>query len=297
MNASSADGWVQGGSGSFGPGLHPWSRYVAMGDSFTEGVGDPEPRSPGGLRGWADRVAEELSVGHPDFAYANLAVSGLLLRQILDEQVAPALALQPDLITLNAGGNDLLFHRTDPDKLAMELDAGVETLATTGATILLFTGPDWGATPVLGRTRGKVAIYNENIRVVAARHDAIVADLWALRELTHPQMWDADRLHFSPLGQHAIAIMVLNALNVPHSLEPRTPKILPARNWRAARSDDIVWAREHLVPWVVRRLTQRAAGERQPKRPEPGPVFGAGMPPGTYVGHDPRTIIAPDGSP
>ena len=94
---------------------HPWSRYVALGDSFTEGVGDPESRSPGGLRGWADRVAEELSVGHEDFAYANLAVRGLLLEQILDQQAGPALALKPDLITLSGGGNDLVFRGTDPD--------------------------------------------------------------------------------------------------------------------------------------------------------------------------------------
>ncbi|WP_284985124.1 SGNH/GDSL hydrolase family protein [Arthrobacter sp. fls2-241-R2A-172] len=293
MNATSPNGPVEGGSNGRVPRLHPWSRYVALGDSFTEGVGDPEPRSPGGLRGWADRVAEELSNGHPDFAYANLAVSGKLLRQILDEQVGPALALRPDLITLNAGGNDLLFHRTDPDSLALELDAGVEALATTGASILLFTGPDWGATPVLGRTRGKVAIFNENIRVVAARHDAVIADLWALRQLINPQMWDPDRLHFSPLGQHTIAIMVLDALNVPHSLEPLAPKPLPERSWREARADDAVWAREYLVPWVLRRLRQRNPAQgRHPKRPQPGPVFGAAMPPGSFVGTDPRNLTA-----
>ena len=288
MNASSADGPAQGGPVTFGTRLHPWSRYVAMGDSFTEGVGDPEPGSPGGLRGWADRVAEELSAGHEDFAYANLAVRGRLLHQILEEQVGPALDLQPDLITLNAGGNDLLFHRSDPDKLALELDSGVKVLADTGATILLFAGPDWGATPVLGHARGKVAIFNENMRIIAARHDAVIADLWALRQLTNPQMWDPDRLHFSPLGQHTIAMMVLDTLNVPHTLEPMVPKALPPRTWREARADDIVWAREHLVPWVLQRLTQRLADDnRRPKRPDPGPVFGAGMPPGTYVGIDP----------
>ena len=291
MNASSADGPAQGGPVTFGTRLHPWSRYVAMGDSFTEGVGDPEPGSPGGLRGWADRVAEELSAGHEDFAYANLAVRGLLLHQILTEQVGPALDLRPDLITLNAGGNDLLFHRSDPDKLALELDAGVKVLAATGATILLFAGPDWGATPVLGHTRGKVAIFNENMRIIAARHDAVIADLWALRQLTNPQMWDPDRLHFSPLGQHTIAMMVLDTLNVPHTLEPMIPKALPSRTWREARADDIVWAREHLVPWVLQRLTQRLADDnRHPKRPDPGPVFGAGMPPGTYVGTDPDNV-------
>ncbi|MDQ4491560.1 SGNH/GDSL hydrolase family protein [Sinomonas sp. ASV486] len=289
MNAPSADGPGQGVSVGFGARLHPWTRYVALGDSFTEGVGDPEPRSPGGLRGWADRVAEELSAGHEDFAYANLAVRSRLLPQILDEQVAPALALRPDLITLNAGGNDLIFHRSDPDKLAERMDAAVGLLASTGATIVLFVGPDWGATPVLGRVRSKLAIFNENLRTIAGRHDAVVADLWALRELTHPLMWDPDRLHFSPLGQHTIAIMVLETLNVPHALEPMSPKELPPRSWREAKADDIVWAREYLVPWALRRLTARIpAEEPHAKRPVAGPVFGAPMPPGTSIGNDPR---------
>jgi lysophospholipase L1-like esterase len=288
MNSPTADGRAQAGAVAYGARLHPWSRYVALGDSFTEEVGDPEPRSPGGLRGWADRIAEELSIGHEDFAYANLAVRGRLLHQILDEQVDPALVLQPDLITLNAGGNDLVFHRSDPDKLAALMDAGVELLASSGATVVLFAGPDWGATPVLGRVRGKVAIFNENLRTTAIRHDAIIADLWALRQLTHPQMWDPDRLHFSPLSQHTIAIMVLDTLNVPHTLQPMTPKDLPARSWREARADDIVWAREHLGPWVLQRLKQRISEEeRRAKRPDAGPVLGARMPPGTFIGDGP----------
>ena len=265
-------------------GLHPWNRYVALGDSFTEGLGDPEARSPGGLRGWADRVAEELSIGHEDFAYANLAIRGLLLRQILDQQVGPAMALKPDLITLNGGGNDLIFMRSDPDKLSVRLDAGVELLASTGATVVLFAGPDWGATPVLGRTRSKVAIFNENLRIIAARHHAVIADLWALRELTHPQMWDPDRLHFSPLGQHTIATMVLDTLSVPHTLESMRPKDLPERRWREARADDILWAREYLFPWVLQRLKQHTAEEeRHAKRPTATPVFGPAMPPGSFV--------------
>lgn len=284
MNPPGPNGPVQGGSVDGRAGLHPWSRYVALGDSFTEGVGDPEPRSPGGLRGWADRVAEELSIGHRDFAYANLAVRGLLLQQILDQQVGPALALKPDLITLNAGGNDLIFRRSDPDKLAIRLDAGVELLATTGATVVLFAGPDWGATPVLGRARGKVAIFNENLRIIAARHEAVIADLWALRQLTHPQMWDPDRLHFSPLGQHTITMMVLNTLNVPHTLQPMVAKDLPERSWREARTGDVAWARDHLFPWVLQRLKQRISEEeRRAKRPDAGPVFGAGMPPGSFI--------------
>ncbi|MCU1517027.1 MAG: hydrolase [Pseudarthrobacter sp.] len=257
-------------------GTHPWHRFVALGDSFTEGVGDPEPQSPGGLRGWADRVAEELSLGQPDFAYANLAIRGLMLQQILDDQIGPALALNPDLITLSAGGNDLVFRRSDPDKLAERIDAGVERLARSGATVVLFAGPDWGATPVFSQIRGKVAVFNEHLHTVAARHDAVMVDLWCVPGLTGQGMWDPDRLHFSPLGYHTIAIAVLNALAVPHGLTPMQPKTLPPRSWKEARAEDFVWAKEYLVPWVLRLIRHPAEEELAPKRPQPGPVFGAG---------------------
>jgi lysophospholipase L1-like esterase len=247
---------------------HPWSRFVAIGDSFTEGIGDPEPSSPGGHRGWADRVAEVLAASAEDFAYANLAIRGRLLQQILDEQVDAALALHPDLITISAGGNDIIRPGTDPDEVAARLDGGIARLRRDGATVVMFNGPDIGGTPVLGRIRGKVAIYNENLHAVAKRHDAIVADMWALRELTDPRMWAPDRLHFSPIGHQTIARMVLDSLNVPHQLVPFEAEPLPKKAWREARIDDIGWAREYFGPWILRRLRNQSSGDGVlPKRP------------------------------
>jgi lysophospholipase L1-like esterase len=248
--------------------LHPWTRYVAIGDSFTEGIGDPEPNSPGGHRGWADRVAEVLSSGPDDFAYANLAIRGRLLQQICDEQVDAALELNPDLISVSAGGNDIIRPGTDPDDIAERFESMIERLGSNGATVVMFNGPDIGMTPVLRRVRGKVAIYNENLRAVAYRHDAIVADMWALRELSDPRMWAPDRLHFSAIGHHTIARMVLEALNVENDLEPFKPEPLPPTSWRQARVDDAGWAREHLVPWVLRRIRRESSGDEiSPKRP------------------------------
>jgi lysophospholipase L1-like esterase len=252
---------------------HPWSRYVALGDSFTEGIGDPEPRSEGGNRGWADRVAEVLSAKTDDFAYANLAIRGRLLQQIVDEQVEPALELRPDLVTISAGGNDIIRPGTDPDDIADRLEGAIERLRSEGATVLLFNGPDIGMTPVLRRSRGKVAIYNENLRAIAQRHDAIIADMWALRELKDPRMWAPDRLHFSPVGHHTIARMVLAALGVDNDLEPFAPEPMPAVSWRRARVEDLGWAREYLVPWVIRRIRHQSSGDGiSPKRPEPGEI-------------------------
>jgi hypothetical protein len=187
-------------------------------------------------------------------------------------------------VTLSAGGNDIVFRRSDPDRLAEKIDAGVDQLARSGATVVLFAGPDWGATPVLSQIRGKVAIFNENLHTVAARHDAVMVDLWFLRELSSPGMWDPDRLHFSPLGHHTIAAAVLTALGVPHTLVPLEPKPPLARSWKEARSEDLIWAREYLVPWVVRQLRHPAEEALTAKRPEPGPVFGMGSPPGPFIG-------------
>ncbi|MBX3099750.1 MAG: SGNH/GDSL hydrolase family protein [Salinibacterium sp.] len=247
---------------------HPWSRFVAIGDSFTEGIGDPEPELPGGHRGWADRVAEVLAAQTDDFAYANLAIRGRLLQQISDEQVDAALELKPDLITVSAGGNDIIRPGTDPDDISQRFESMIERLRRDDATVLMFNGPDIGMTPVLNRVRGKVAIYNENLRAIAQRHDCIVADMWALRELADPRMWAPDRLHFSPIGHSTVAAMVLDALAVDHALEPFFAEPLPPRRWREARAEDLGWAREFLVPWVLRRVRHQSSGDAvTPKRP------------------------------
>lgn len=248
---------------------HPWSRFVALGDSFTEGIGDPEPALPGGFRGWADRVAEVLSEDADGFAYANLAIRGRLLQQIIDEQVEPALALRPDLITFSGGGNDIIRPGTDVDDVSQKLDGAIGRLRSDGATVVVFTGPDIGMTPVLGRSRGKVAIFNENVRALAVRHDAIVADMWSLRDLRDTRMWAPDRLHFSATGHHTVARMVLDALAVENSLEAYAPEPLPPLSWRDARVGDIDWARVHLMPWVLRRLRHRSSGDHvSAKRPD-----------------------------
>lgn len=254
-------------------GPHPWRRFVAIGDSFTEGIGDPDPTVPDGHRGWADRVAEVLAQEVDDFAYANLAVRGKLIAQIVADQIDPAIALKPDLISICAGGNDVIRPRTDPDDIAAQLDDAVGRLASTGAAIVLFTGIDTGFTPVFRAFRGKVAIYNENVRAIADRYDCVVADQWALKVVQDSRFFDDDRLHFNALGHHEVARMVLRALNVPNDLQAMQPDPLPVRSWREARTEDIGWAREHLVPWVLRRLRHQSSGDHiAAKRPEAGPV-------------------------
>ncbi|WP_345750057.1 SGNH/GDSL hydrolase family protein [Microbacterium rhizophilus] len=254
---------------------HPWRRFVAIGDSFTEGIGDPEPGSPGGHRGWADRVAEVLSRQVDDFAYANLAVRGRLIAQIVAEQLEPAIALKPDLVTFCAGGNDVIRPGGDPDAVAAQFEDAVARLSAEGATVVVITGIDTSFTPVFRPLRGRVAIYNENLRAIADRYDCIVADQWALKTIQDARFFDDDRLHMNPLGHHEVARMVLRALNVPNDLQPMQPDPLPAATWREARRGDLVWARTHFVPWVLRRLRHQSSGDNvTAKRPEAMP-FGA----------------------
>ena len=138
-----------------------FQRYVALGDSFTEGVGDPDPSRPNGLRGWADRVAEVLATQAPDFGYANLAIRGRKLRPILDEQLDPAIALRPDLVTIHGGGNDVLRPRVDLDALATSYDDAIRRLVDTGARVVMFTIFDPGGSGIYAAMRGRMAIFNE----------------------------------------------------------------------------------------------------------------------------------------
>jgi lysophospholipase L1-like esterase len=251
-------------------------RFVAIGDSFTEGVGDGDANRPNGVRGWADRVAEVLATRTDDFGYANLAVRGRTMRPILDQQLGPALALAPDLVTVYAGGNDLIRPRCDVDALTEPYDDAVGTLAATGATVGLFTAFDPGGGGPFARLRGRFAVYNERIREIADRHGAVVLDSWRMRP-EHPElMWSEDRLHLGPLGHQAVAIEVLDTLGLPHQLgidysDPTGS--LGETPFRAGKRADLDWVLRHAAPWVKRRITGKSSGDGvTAKRPTLEPI-------------------------
>ena len=255
----------------------PFSRYVALGDSFTEGVGDPDPDRPNGLRGWADRVAEVLAAtaasAGVEFGYANLAVRGRKLAAVLDQQVPPALALEPDLVTLYAGANDIMRPRVDLDVLAERYDAGLAALAGTGARLVVFTAFDPGGSAIYRALRGRFALYNEAVRWSADRYGAGVVDFWRMREYRDWRYWDDDRLHLSPVGHQRMSVAVLDALGVAHDAVPLPLPELRVLSRRQQLHADLAWTRGFLVPWLHRRLTGRSSGDLiTPKYPEPGPA-------------------------
>ena len=254
-------------------------RYVALGDSFTEGVGDHDPSRPNGVRGWADQVAEVLAQHADPFGYANLAIRGRKMRAIVDEQIEPALALEPDLVTIYAGGNDILRPKVDVDALVDEYGEQVGRLVDAGAHVLMFTGFDLGFAPVFRHLRGRVATYNELVREAADRHGATVVDFWRQRDYRDARLWDVDRLHMSSAGHQRMAILVLDTLGVEHDLVPIDLAPLPEMDRRQRRDADLAWARAHVAPWVQRRLRGTSSGDGlAPRRPTLAPVVGTPTP-------------------
>lgn len=250
-----------------------FQRYVALGDSFTEGVGDIDPTRPNGVRGWADRVAGALARQNPGFQYANLAIRGRKLDPIIAEQVDPAVAMKPDLITIYAGANDIMRPKVDIEALMGRYDAALGKLAGSGARLLVWTAFDPGGSAIYRPLRGRFALYNEFVRRAAAKHGADIVDYWWMREYRDWAYWDPDRLHMGPIGHQRMAIEVLNVLGVDHDLKPLPMPERPEPSRAEVRRANAAWTREHFVPWVGRRVTGRSSGDHMnPRWPELTPV-------------------------
>jgi lysophospholipase L1-like esterase len=270
--------------------------FVALGDSFTEGLNDPGPR--GGYRGWADRFAELLAAGRlsgqdsavgrlsghdslsggtagSPLCYANLAVRGKMLDEVIAQQLPAALSMAPDLVSIAAGGNDLLRPGADADALAAVFDDAVARLRAAGSQVLVLTGFDPRTFPVIRWIRGKVAIYNMHLRGIADRHGCTVIDLWSMPVLCDPRVWSDDRLHLTAEGHRRVALRACEAIGLPTSAGhwndplPRSPAALARPARLAARRVDARWARDHALPWVQRRIRGVSSGDNiLPKRPD-----------------------------
>jgi lysophospholipase L1-like esterase len=252
--------------------MHPYTRYVAIGDSQTEGIGDGDEAT--GYRGWADRLAELLAEAQPDLTYANLAVRGKVTAQIKTEQLAPALALKPDLVTVVAGMNDLLRPSFDADQVMADIEEMFARLTESGAQVVTVTYPDMGKlSPLARRALPRVLDLNTRLRAAAERHDVAVLDVFPHPVTTDPRLWSQDRIHAGPLGHARIASGMAHTLGLPghENWSAPLPPLAPVPFLRAL-STDTLWAVGFLGPWLWRRLRGRSSGDgRTAKRPEPTP--------------------------
>ncbi len=256
------------------------SSFAALGDSFTEGLNDPAPG--GGFRGWADRFAGILAEGNPGLRYANLAIRGRLLGDVVAVQLPAALAMAPDLVSIAAGGNDLLRPGGDPDRLAEVFEGAVVSLRQAGCQVLVVTGFDPRTFPVIRWIRGKVAVYNMHLRAIADRRGCVTVDLWSMPVLCDPRVWSDDRLHLNAEGHRRVALRACEAIGAAADAQWNEPLAqlagvpLPVRaGWLAARQVDARWARRYAVPWMQRRIRGVSSGDGiPPKRPELAPLDG-----------------------
>ncbi|TBN57546.1 SGNH/GDSL hydrolase family protein [Glaciihabitans arcticus] len=245
--------------------METFGSYVAIGDSFTEGVGDELP--DGRVRGWADFVAAGLAASSDDTVlYANLAIRGRLLGPIVGTQLEPALALGPELLSINGGGNDVMRPKVSIEGVADRIAAAVDRATSTGTRVLFVSGGNPTRHLPLGAAIEKRG--NQLADAVEKRFetlDVTHVNNWVDTELSDSRYWSRDKLHLNPLGHARVAANVLAALGLPAVDDPEIPHI--------PRQPTAAYYREYVLPWIGRRLTGRSSGDnREPKIPTLQPV-------------------------
>lgn len=229
---------------------------MAIGDSFTEGVGDE--LGDGRVRGWADFVALGLAQASAQpVRYANLAIRGRKLGPLLAEQLRPAIGLGPDLISLNGGGNDIMRPRVSIEGIARQLDDAVSAILDAGIHVLLLSGANPSGHLPLGsliRRRGEQLAVA--VRARYPRDGVTFVDNWADATLEDIRYWSADKLHLNALGHAKVAGNVLTALGVPVPAEWGVEDVA-----HTASRNTAAYYRAYVLPWIGRRLTGRSSGD------------------------------------
>ena len=241
---------------------------------MTEGLFDPDGN--GSNRGWADRLAEHLAAHQGELLYANLAVRGRRVHEINDQQLGPALSLEPDLVSVVAGMNDLLRPSFDVEVVMGYIDGMFGALRQTGASVLTCTfGDPVPVNPYARVLRKRMNGLNARLRESAQRHGAVLVDFAQAAVVSDPRFWCEDRLHANSEGHQRIAAAAAEALGVPVDGPRWNEPLPPARSKRRREfvAGELAWARLHLAPWVGRRFRNVSSGDGiEPKRPQLLPV-------------------------
>ncbi len=269
-----------------------WRRYVAVGDSLTEGLCDDSRMPPGQYRGWADRLGLLLALASPagePVRSANLAVRSRRVDDAVRVQLPAAEALGADLVSVLIGANDLVGRRGEPLVLAGRLRGAIARVRATGCDVLLVT-PFLPPRPAARFFERRFAVFNDALRELATEHGALLVDVEAQPELTALDRWAEDRVHLNAAGHRGLAYAAANVLGVPHAealgaLESAVHE--PDDESRPTLIGDLEWLRMHAAPWLLRRARGRTAGDGlEPKRAALSPVLAP----------SPRTLGVRDGA-
>ena len=252
-----------------------YGRYVAIGDSQTEGLWDGDDAV--GFVGFADRLAALLDSHYPGLHYANLAIRGKLVADVLTEQVPPALAMRPDLITVCVGMNDVIQPGWSFGRALTDLEYVYAALAESEATVVTTTFPNVAQFLPLGRlVSGRLARINDAIRAAAEQYDFRLVDLYSAPSMRDLDTWDIDRVHASTKGHILFAAAAAEALNLPGSNHDwaEASGSFTRLPFKSRTYGQLRWAHEKLMPWVWRRLRGMSSADgRVPRRPNLAPLF------------------------
>lgn len=260
-----------------------FNRFVALGDSTSEGLDDPYPGHPVGqevFRGWADLLADRLAVDNPRIEYANLAIRGRLSSQIHEQQLEPALAMEPDLASVVGGVNDVLRPKFDIDVVSGHLEAMCSAFRERATTVLVMTLPDLSSSMRVARIFSeRLTAYNQSIRDVARQTGATLVDMAEELSVYDPRGWSPDRLHANDVGHHSLMWGAAKALGFPdapaqlEALHANAPEV-PALPRHKVFATESAWVWMHLRPWIVRRVNGTSSGDGiSAKRPEMRPLL------------------------
>lgn len=195
--------------------MHPWNRYVAIGDSFTEGIGDS-------FEGFAklsamDRLADALRQSNPDLKYTNLAKRGLLLAEVREQQLESAVKLTPDFVTIVAGINDILKGQFDEVRWEAEMRILYETLTKTGAVVITGNVPkfpllDTLKEPMSTRIKRNISKGDAIIERLVAQYPVILVNAREISSQCNLDDWSRDGVHPNSRGYFKFAKGILDAI-------------------------------------------------------------------------------------
>ncbi len=251
-----------------------FERYVALGDSSTEGLMDVDGR--GGYRGWSQRLAERITAAQGGLLYANLAVRGRTTREIREQQLERALALRPDLATLFSGTNDVMQARFDVAAFASDVREMQRALRGAGATLVTFTLPDLSPLLLVARPfAARIRVMNDAVRDACRATGSHCVDFAAHPVAIDPRLWNEDRIHANPDGHARIADALAQALGLPGSngdwKTALPPEPTPSPLAEAVR--ELAWMLRYLLPWTMQALLAPRSRDLRPgKRPQLAPV-------------------------
>lgn len=251
-----------------------YSRYIALGDSMTEGMTDEVVN--GKFRGWADRIADVMASQNPEFTYMNLAVRGKLIQQVIDDQLSqiqPFVTGKETLVSFHAGANDVIRPNYNPAiTLPLYIEAA-KKVAATGCTLMLFTVME---KPTSEGKTGKIwesrfHEFNKIVRHTAEITGAVVIDWSVAPFLSDLRFLALDRLHLNAEGHYRVAQGVLEKLNLPFDASWKIPlEPAPKISTFTKRKSDVRWIITFVLPWIWRRVRGKSSGDgRSCKYPKP----------------------------